>query len=104
MLARISIAIACLTVAVALMASATSSASPGPTAVSAGGLQSCPTLSFRGKHRVAQRNLGCSAAKRNAIFVVKRLKAPAGWNCTGRINKGYATCKQGRKAFSVAPA
>jgi hypothetical protein len=104
MLARISITIACLAVAVGLLAGGTSIASPGPTAVSAGSLKPCPTLNFRGKHRVAQRNLGCGPAKQNAIFVVKRLKAPAGWKCSGRINKGYATCTQGRKAFSVAPA
>jgi hypothetical protein len=105
MFSRISIAIACLAAAM-LLASATSSASPSPRPVVArgAGLSPCPTLVFRGRHQLSQRNLGCGQAKRKAVYVVKRDKAPDGWNCTGKILKGYARCTQGRKVFAVSPA
>ena len=101
--ARISTSIACLAAAVALLVSGPATATPRATAAR-GGLSPCETLSFRGRHHLSQRNLGCGAAKQHAMFVVKRLKAPPGWNCSGKLLKGQATCHQGRKAFSVTPA
>jgi hypothetical protein len=101
---RISVSISCLAAALALLVSIPATAATGPTAVKSGGLASCEILSFRGKHHVSQRNLGCGAAHQKARFVIKRLKAPSGWNCSGRINHGYATCHSGRKVFSVSPA
>ena len=67
------------------------------------GMVSCE-LSFRGHHRLVQRNLGCGQARRNAIFVIKRLKEPAGFTCSlGRVEQGYAACSSGSKAFAVSP-
>jgi hypothetical protein len=67
------------------------------------GMVSC-SLTFRGHHKLVQRNLGCGAARRNAIFVIKRLKEPAGFTCSlGRVEQGYASCSSGPKAFSVSP-
>jgi hypothetical protein len=105
MFSRISIAIACLAAAM-LLASATSSASPSPRpAVARGaGLSPCPTVAFRGRHQLSQRNMGCGQAKQKAVYVIKRDKAPDGWTCTGRIMKGQARCTHGRKVFAISPA
>jgi hypothetical protein len=106
MSARISVSIACLAAAAVLSVGGTSSAStPPPTAVALGaGLSPCPTVVFRGRHQLSQRNMGCGQAKQKAVYVIKRDKAPDGWKCTGRILKGYARCTHGRKVFAISPA
>jgi hypothetical protein len=105
MSARISVSIACLAAAAALSVSATSGASPSPShAVALGGLSPCPTVNFRGRYQLSQRNLGCTEAKSKAVYVIKRDKAPPGWSCSGRILKGHARCSRGRKVFAISPA
>ena len=100
---RASTKIACA--AAALFVAAGASASAESASHYRGGLASCGTLSFRGPHKLVQRNLGCGQAKHHAMFVIKRLKAPPGWNCElTRVERGYASCSTGRKAFAVTPA
>jgi hypothetical protein len=90
-------------VAAALMAVGAGTASGDSDSSYRSGMVSCD-LSYRGHHKLVQRNLGCGQARRNAIFVLKRLKEPAGFACSlGRVERGYASCNSGSKAFAVSP-
>jgi hypothetical protein len=97
------IKVAGLSVALLVAAGAAAPAKGEPGPVYRSGMVSCD-LSYRGHHRLVQRNLGCGQARRNAIFVLKRLKEPAGFTCSlGRVEQGVASCSSGSKAFAVSP-
>jgi hypothetical protein len=101
---RATINVASLVAALLVATGGTASAQDEQGPAYRGGYVSCGTLSFRGQHKLVHRNLGCGIAKRNAMFVIKRLKAPAGWECSlGRVEQGYASCSSGRKAFAISP-
>jgi hypothetical protein len=100
---RATIKIASLAAALAVAAGAAAPAGADQGQSYRGGMSTC-SMSYRGHHKLVQRGLGCGQARHHAIYVLKRLKEPAGFTCSlGRVEQGFASCSSGSKAFTVSP-
>jgi hypothetical protein len=90
--------------AVALVAAALTAgslAAAATTAEAAGGYSTCSKKLKRSGHRfqVNRRKLSCDAARRKTKRVLKRKRAPRGWDCSLPNLPRAGSCWKGRQAF-----